>query len=352
MILIDEQTSTVCMARAPLRLGFAGGGTDVSPFCDLYGGCVINATISKHAYAKVKYLNEPKIVFNAADLGCQSVFDLEDNRLNCQKLPLHAAVYRRLIKDFNQNFRRPVELTTFCDAPIGSGLGSSSTLVVAMIKAFTELLDVMLDDNAVATLAYEIERHDCKLNGGRQDQFAAAFGGFNFMEFISGDRAVVTPLTLEDNVTRELEASLLLYHTGISRHSAEIIANQSENVENRDEESLAAMKSLKVECSVMKDALLRGDLRSFANCLKVSWEQKKKMSKLISNQTIDQIFTAAMSAGALAGKVSGAGGGGFMMFIVPIEDRKNLTKTLLEFGGEVDSCNFTNDGAVTWRQQQ
>lgn len=336
-------------ARAPLRLGLAGGGTDVSPYCDIHGGYVLNATLDRYAYAVIKTLNESVVRFIASDQQTEKVKAVSEPLVLNGKLDLHKAVYNHMIRYYNGNKAIPLELSTFCDAPAGSGLGSSSTLVVVMIRAFAELLNLPLDDYAIAHLAFKIERVDCGLQGGRQDQYSATFGGFNFMEFYSDDRAVINPLRVKNWIICELEASLVLFYTGISRESARIIADQSSNVKAGLADSLDAMHGIKREALVMKECLLRGDFEGIVGSMRQGWESKKRSAKTVSNAHIEGIYDAAINSGALAGKVSGAGGGGFMMFFVPPDKRMDVVRTLNRFEGQVSNCHFTKHGTQAWR---
>lgn len=341
--------STLVRARAPLRLGLAGGGTDVSPYCDMHGGYVLNATMDRYAYAVLKTLDEPTLKFAASDQQqehtCSPAVPLElDGHLN-----LHKAVYKRMIRDYNASEAIPLELTTFCDAPVGSGLGSSSTLVVVMIRAFAELLNLPLDDYTIAHLAFDIERVDCNLQGGRQDQYAATFGGFNFMEFYAENRAIINPLRIKNWIICELEASLVLFYTGVSRESARIIQDQSSNVKSGSVDAMEAMHGLKREALLMKECLLKGDFAGLVDSMRQGWVNKKRSAKTVSNPHIDEIYDAAVKAGALAGKVSGAGGGGFMMFFVPTDRRMDVIRTLGRYDGQVSNCHFTKHGTQAWR---
>jgi len=339
----------IIRARAPLRLGLAGGGTDVSPYCDTHGGYVLNATIDRYAYAVIKLLSEPVIRFAATDQQSEKVNALAVPLVLNGKLDLHKAVYNHMIQHYNGGKPIPLELSTFCDAPAGSGLGSSSTLVVVMIRAFAELLNLPLDDYAIAHLAFKIERVDCGLQGGRQDQYSATFGGFNFMEFYADERAVINPLRIKNWVLCELEASLVLFYTGVSRESAKIIADQSNNVTSGSTAAIEAMHGIKQEALVMKECLLRGDFTGIVDSMRAGWDSKKRSAKTVSNPLIDAIYDAVISAGALAGKVSGAGGGGFMMFFVPTERRMDVVRTLNQFEGQVSNCHFTKHGTQAWR---
>lgn len=341
--------SLIVRSRAPLRLGLAGGGTDVSPYCDIHGGYVLNAAIDRYAYAVIKTLDVPEVRFVATDQQVEKINAIgEPLELN-GKLDLHRSVYNHMIQQFNGGRPIPLELSTFCDAPAGSGLGSSSTLVVAMIRAFVELLNLPLDDYTIAQLAYKIERIDCGLQGGRQDQYSATFGGFNFMEFYADERTIVNPLRIKNWILCELEASLVLFFTGVSRESARIIADQSGNVKSGAENALEAMHSIKREAQVMKECLLRGDFEGVVESMHLGWESKKRSAKTVSNQHIDEIYESAIKSGALAGKVSGAGGGGFMLFFVPTERRMEVIRTLNQFNGQVSNCHFTKHGTQAWR---
>ena len=340
-------------SRAPLRLGIAGGGSDVSPYCDLYGGFVLNATIDMHAYCTIEPL-EPealaaqKVIFTAADRQehyesaalAKLAFD--------GVLDLHKAVYNRIVHQFNEGQPLPLKMTTHSDAPAGSGLGSSSTLVVAMVAAYVEWLKLPLGDYETARLAYEIERIDAGLSGGRQDTYAATFGGFNFIEFYDKERVVVNPLRIKNWMINELESSLVLYYTAISRKSAVVIDEQIKNIKSHSDDALEATHIIKKGAVAMKEAILKGNTRRMAELLGQSWEAKKRVAKGITSPTIDKAYEAAMQAGAYSGKVSGAGGGGFIMFMVYPEHKMNVMRALQALGGQVTRFHFTPHGTQSW----
>jgi D-glycero-alpha-D-manno-heptose-7-phosphate kinase len=238
-------------------------------------------------------------------------------------------------------------MVTHSDAPYGSGLGGSSTLVVAMVRAFAEWWGLPLGEYDVARLAFDIERVDAGLKGGKQDQYAAAFGGVNYMEFY-GDRVIVNPLRVKESILTELEASLLLCFTGRSRESAHIIEDQIANASKGHGESLEAMHRVKDDAREMKEALLMGQLARFAAILDRAWQNKKRMAGTITNPRIDELDSFARQNGARAGKVSGAGGGGFMMFFVDAMARHDLRLALEERGHRVLPVSFTSAGAAAW----
>jgi D-glycero-alpha-D-manno-heptose-7-phosphate kinase len=336
-------------ARAPLRIGLAGGGTDVSPYCDEFGGQVLNATIDKYAYAVIEPLDDGRLVFVASERGefWEGTAGAEVNG-ECN-LRLHRTVYNRIVRQFCNGRPPSVRLTTFSDAPAGSGLGSSSTLVVAMVAAFREMLALPLGEYELAQLAFEIERIDAGLAGGRQDHYAAAFGGVNFMEFFAEDRVIINPLRVKRWILSELEASSLLYFTGVSRESAHIIEEQREHARLHDKAALEAMHAVRREAVVMKEAVLRGNFDMLTRSLQEGWEAKKRTAARVSNAEIERVFEAALLAGAKAGKVSGAGGGGFIFLLVDPAKRAALSRVLVEQGGQVMNCHFTELGAQSWR---
>ncbi|SHM71974.1 D-glycero-alpha-D-manno-heptose-7-phosphate kinase [Chitinophaga jiangningensis] len=334
-------------SKAPLRIGLAGGGTDVSPYSDLYGGAILNATISLYARASIEPLTENKVIFESADrresLSYDAVYPLPlDGKLDILK-----GVVNRIFKDYGA-FPSGFRLTTYVDAPPGSGLGTSSTLVVGVVGAFAEWLKLPLGEYDLAHLAYSIEREDLQQAGGKQDQYAATFGGVNFMEFYAGDKVIVNPLRIKDVYLHELENNLVLFYTSTSRLSSSIISEQQKNVTDKNDDSIAAMHHLKEQAVMMKEALLRGTIDKIGEILDYGFEQKKKMAKGISNSQLDEIYEAARKAGASGGKISGAGGGGFMIFYCPKNTRFAVVDALNKFGGDVKRYHFTNNGVQTW----
>ncbi|MBK6836588.1 MAG: dehydrogenase [Bacteroidetes bacterium] len=337
----------IIRSKAPLRIGLAGGGTDVSPYSDLYGGAILNATIDLYAYASLEPLDNGKIEFCVDGTDkCYTTDSAKELEL-VDGFELFIGIYNRVIKQFNLeplSFR----LTSYVEAPQGSGLGTSSTIVVSLLGAFVEWLKLPLGNYDIAHLAYEIERVDLNMAGGKQDQYAATFGGFNFMEFLANDRVIVNPLALKPKVLFELEFNLLLYFTATQRLSAQIINDQVKNVESKNVGAIDAMHHLKEQAIMMKEHLLRGDLNKIGEVLHFGWQNKKQMAKSISNTLIDDIYTEALKNGATGGKISGAGGGGFMFFYCPAVTKIKVARSLEQFGGRVQSFKFTSQGLTTW----
>ena len=338
----------IIRSKAPLRLGLAGGGSDVSPYSDIYGGLILNATINLYAYCTIEETQDRKITINSYDADCHQSFPSASQLDIDGEASLIKGVYNRVVRDYHLtplSFR----ITTYNDAPAGSGLGTSSTMVVCILKAFIEWKSLPLGDYEIAKLAYEIERKDLMLSGGKQDQYAAAFGGFNYMEFLQNDIVIVNPLKIKRWVIDELEASMLLYFTGRSRSSAAIINEQQKNTQEKKSDAIEAMHRIKQSAIDTKLALLKGDIDTFADILREAWENKKKMASDITNPVIQQAMDVAMQAGAKAGKVSGAGGGGFIMFVVEPTRKKEVEEALKQLDGFVMPFNFSDGGAHGWK---
>ncbi len=338
----------IIRSKAPLRIGLAGGGTDVSPYSDIYGGCILNATINKYAYATIIPRRDGKIVMRAMDRKESVELDSESKLAIDGKLDLLKGVYNRIVKDYNHNAPLSFDLNTYVDAPPGSGLGSSSTLVVAIVGAFTEWLKLPLGEYDIAHLAYDIERKDLAMAGGKQDQYAATFGGWNFMEFYKDDKVIVNPLRIRPQYLQELEFNIVMYYTGTSRLSSTIIEAQSSNVQKKSDKSIEAMHNLKEQAYMMKEAILKGDLNRIGDILDYGWKNKKATASGVSNDVIDNIYESAMKAGATGGKISGAGGGGFMTYYCPGNTRYKVIEVLAAFGGEVHNLEFSKYGLTSW----
>ena len=337
----------IIRSKCPLRLGFAGGGTDLPVYSDVHGGCVLNATISLFVHCTLIPNKTGEIGFFAQDMGISEVLGSQAELPLSGDLSLFKGIYNRIIRDFNVG-PLSFNLYTYSDVASGSGLGGSSALVVAILSCFREWLNLPLGDHDIALLAYKIEREDLNIIGGAQDQYAATFGGFNFMEFSSEHRVIVNPLRVKSSVILELEESTLLYFTGVTRKAGQIEEEKSRVLNNS--ESLNAMHRLKEDAIMMKEFLLRGDIKSFSTTIQEAWLAKKAVSPIVSNDEIEKVFELGLDAGAISGKVSGAGGGGFMFFMVDPVQKLRLKNVMSQQMGRVLEFNFVNDGVRAWSQ--
>lgn len=337
----------IIRSKAPLRLGLAGGGSDVAPYSDIYGGAILNATISMYAYATIIPRDDNKIILHSIDNNESYTFNSTESLPIDGKLDLIKGIYNRIVKDYT---KKPVsfELSTYVDAPPGSGLGSSSTLATTVLGAFTEWLKLPLGEYDLAYLAYQIERIDLNMAGGKQDQYAATFGGVNFMEFYANDKVIVNPLRIKQEILNELAYNLVLYYTKKSRLSSIIIEKQRQNVINKKTSSVEAMHKIKEQAVLMKEILLKGNLTEIGKILDFGWQYKKQMAEDITNPELENIYNIAMNAGSTGGKISGAGGGGFMFFYCPGNTRHNVIEQLTRLGGYIKRYEFTNQGLTTW----
>jgi D-glycero-alpha-D-manno-heptose-7-phosphate kinase len=338
----------IIRSKAPLRLGLAGGGTDVSPFSDLYGGAVLNATINLYAHVSIIPRSDSKIIIRMEDQGIIQEYDATKGLWPVEgKGMLQKAVYNYMVRDYGLE-PHGFELSTYIDAPPGSGLGTSSTLTVALVGAFAEWLKLPMGEYDIAHLAYIIERHDLKLAGGKQDQYAAAFGGFNFMEFFADDKVIINPLRIQQDFIDELGNNFGLFYTQTSHESSEILKRQQNNVLSKNEKSIEAMHFIKTQAVSMKENLLLGKLDEIGCILKEGWIYKKRMAEGISTDLFEKIYETALAEGASGGKISGAGGGGFIFFYCPENTKYRVIEALKHHKCEVYPFQFTKQGLRTW----
>jgi D-glycero-alpha-D-manno-heptose-7-phosphate kinase len=328
-------------ARAPLRLSFCGGGTDVSPYPEEHGGMVLSATINQYAYASLRPRRDSKLTIASLDYDVVAKYDHPRRMRLDGNLDLIKVAVRAL------KVRRGADLWVHSDAPPGSGLGSSSTMVVALIGVLSKWLERPLSGYEIAELAYRIERVDLKLAGGRQDQYAATFGGFNFIEF-QKDATVVNPLRVEPDVIQELEYRMLLCYMGQTRQSAHIIERQTSAYREGKAPVVDALHRLKAETLEMKKALLLGKVDAVGELLHEAWENKKRLDESISNSRVDQLYRLARREGAIGGKMPGAGGGGYFLFLTRFDRKHRVASALEKRGGQVVPFQFEARGLRTW----
>ena len=331
-------------AKAPLRVSFAGGGTDVPPFPQAEGGCVLSATINKYAFGSLCPRDNGQIRIESLDFGLTVEYDIQTELVYDGKLDLAKAAIRNLGGQSCEGF----DLFLHTEVPPGSGLGSSSTLMVAVVGLLKEFKRLALTNYEIAKLAYTLERKELGIKGGLQDQYAATFGGFNFIEFFDS-RVIVNPLRISQDTINELEHNLLLCFTGGTRLSGSIIDDQTNRYQDGNEDTLSGLRSQKQLAVEMKNALLQARLDYFGDLLNTAWEFKKKMSPKISTSGIDELYDEARKAGALGGKIMGAGGGGFMLLYCRFERKHQIAERLKQMGAVLSEIAFENHGLQTWR---
>ena len=346
--------SKVVFAKAPLRMALAGGGTDLEPYWSKYGGVVLNATIDQYAYCKIEpcVCNHEKCwSFKSVDLGIEERHDFYSTPFMQGEyvdsdLQLLVNTYQYLTAKTD---RHPVKITTYVEAPPGSGLGSSSALVVALIAAIAEYHKIPLGEYDIADYAVDIERKICDMPGGKQDQFAAAFGGFNFTEFLQDGRTIVNPLRLNYKTQNMMELSTVLYYVGKPRKDSRVIENTSKGLVD-DEVVLNATHKIKEACIEYKRSLLTGDMKRISELMETYWRSKLETNPHVASPEILDAYEYALQNGATGAKISGAGGGGHMVLFTEFERRHELITALKEKEGRVVPFKFVKHGVDVWRQ--
>lgn len=340
-----QNSKRLIRCKAPLRISFAGGGTDVSPYCDERGGAVLNSTIDHFAYCTISPRSDNQATIRSLDYETIQKWKTGETLTYDGNLDLIKAVVNHF------NITEGFDMFLHCSAPPGSGLGSSSAVIVSIIGAVSEWLNESLNQYEIANLAYVLERKELKLSGGKQDQYAAVFGGFNFMEFNSS-RTLVTPLRVKTDILNELNYVMLLANTGKTRDSGNIIKSQTEGYINGNSKTAEALDNAKRLAEEMKNSLLKGEIRQMGELLNEAWMYKKNYTSNISNEYIDKIYDRALASGAVGGKISGAGGGGFMFFICDYDKKRDVARELTTLGANVVEYNFEKHGLQIWRFTQ
>jgi len=344
-------------AKTPLRISFAGGGTDVPPFPEREGGLVLNATISRYAYGTLVPGAGEKISIESVDFGMTTTYGIDAALDHDGKLDMAKAAIRNVEERYprrasdpadKRRFHQGFELFLHSNAPPGTGLGSSSAMAVTLIGLLKEFRHLQMNDYEIASLACTIEREDLGIRGGLQDQYVTTFGGFNLIEF-GADRVIVNPLRIAPDALLELEQCLLLCYTGVSRTADHIIDDQTQRFEEHNETALEGLRRQKVLAVEMKEALLERRLNDFGELLDEAWQAKKNMSSRISTDRIDEMYEEARRHGAIGGKVTGAGGGGYMLFYCDYRTKHRVAEAMLAMDARVEEFAFEQEGLRTWR---
>ena len=344
----------IIQAKAPLRVSFAGGGTDVPPFPQDEGGCVLSATINAFAYGMLETRDDGLIVIESEDYGIGTSIQSSDGIEYNGTLDLAKAAINVCVREWGLVDPFPgCKITLRCDVKPGTGLGSSSAMAVMLVGLLRGLscwatpYREKRGAHHTARLAHQIERKELGMPGGMQDQYAAAYGGLNLMHF--GNTVSVDPVKewFGHSVINELEGSLLLCDTGQTRHSGDVIEDQTRRYYEADQEALQGLRALKVLVGEMSEAVRRGELKHFGELLDRAWHEKKRMSDKITNQTIDAMYVHAIEAGALGGKINGAGGGGYLLLYCQPSKIDHVIEEMSSFG-PVNRVQLTMEGLQSW----
>ncbi|MEA1955417.1 MAG: sugar kinase [Campylobacterota bacterium] len=337
----NNKYKIISKAKSPVRISFAGGGTDLTNYFTQEDGVVLNSTINKFSHAILQQRDDEKIIINSNDfkikLEYNSITDIEYDG----KLDLIKAVIKLLNPEFG------FELITYSDVPTGSGLGGSAVILSAIIGAFNNFRINKLSSHDIAELAFQAERIELNLSGGWQDQYATVFGGFNFMEF-TNEENIINPLRISQEILNELEDSLILCYSGLNHNSSDIHDNQKENI-SKEKEFASIAKDIAYQ---MKSRLLKGKLDDFGELLDKAWQTKKNFSEKITTSFLDEIYDFALQNGAIGGKLLGAGGGGYFLFYVPTFKKLDLIDTLEQKGLKIDTVTFDNKGLKSWTTKE
>ncbi len=339
----------IIKSKAPLRIGLSGGGTDIENFSVKYGGLVINSAINLYVHTVIEEKRNKKIIFESLDLGKKIILK-SDLILDIDgKFDIYKSIYNFFIKKF---IKKPVSfhLKTYSDVPQGSGLGGSSTMIVSIIKAFAEWFKISLSKYDVAMIAYKIERKDLKLVGGVQDHFSASYGGFNYIEIKKKTNKIkIKPIKISNYMKNELSSKFLLLYTGISRGSEKIIESQISYIDKNQKKSIQAMIKMKKNTKNMRSYLMNDKkVKDIIKILKSNWLYKKKTGKGVSNLSVNKIIEKLYKLKSEAVKISGAGGGGFILIVTPTENIFNIKNNLKFTGISFFNFGFEDRGVHSW----
>lgn len=334
----------IIRAKAPLRISFAGGITDMPFYYMEHGGAVLSSTINRHAFVTVSPRPDNVVEIRSLDFDLSVKYHLDKEPVYDGVLDLAKAAIRRVIPGSN---RRGFDIFIQSDAPAGSGLGGSASLTLAIIGALAEFAKVTLDRYQMAELAYEVERHDLGISGGKQDQYQIAFGGFNLIEF-SKEGVVVNPLSMNRDIINELEYHLMLCYTGRTRLSAGLIDQQEKYYRQGRPETIEGLRNLHKLAYRMKDALLTGKLASFGGMLEEEWTTKVTVNPQVTNDWIEEMHNTALSSGAISGKLLGAGAGGYLLLFCEVGKKRAVREKLEKLGGQFAEFSFSECGLEVW----
>lgn len=327
------------IVRSPVRISFAGGGTDLPSYYERFGGAVVSAAINKHFYTVLQKRGDGKIQIISADLRTVETWeDIARMQVRGHALEIPLAV----LKEFGREIS--VNLFLASEIPPGTGLGSSASVCVNLTKILASYSHISLSKYELAERAFYIARSVLGRPVGKQDEYASAFGGLNFISFQPDGTTDVEPLNLEPELARELQSSLLLFFTGASHHSWSILEEQEKSARRGENNTVEYLHEIRNLTEPMKKALLGGELREFGLLLHEGWNIKKRLSSKISNDRIDELYNTAIRNGALGGKITGAGGGGFLLLFCPQHRHREVREALVGLGAREMGFEFDFQG--------
>lgn len=328
------------IARSPVRISFAGGGTDLPGYFERYGGAVLSTTINKYFYTILQKRSDDRIQVISSDLRVTETWE-DIGRMSVKgtslEIPLSA------LKEIG--FDSPVDMFLASEIPPGTGLGSSASVCVGVLKALTTYRNQTLSKHQLAEMSFQIASKTLGKPVGKQDEYASAFGGLNFITFNSDGSTTVDPLNLPSDLLAEFQSGLMLFFTGLSHHSWTILEEQQRMVKAPASDRLEFLHEIRAFADDARDALKAGDLAGFGELLHRGWEAKKRVSDKISNPHIDEMYRVARQNGALGGKITGAGGGGFLLLFSPPDAKKRVRAALQAMGIREMNFEFDFQGA-------
>jgi D-glycero-alpha-D-manno-heptose-7-phosphate kinase len=331
----------IIRSKAPFRISFGGGGTDVPPYCWEHDGAVLSTTIDKYAYVTITPNTTRTINIHSLDYRVKDSFEIGE-RLNYNG---NIDIVKAIINEFRVD--KGCDLLIHSDMPPGSGMGVSSAVTVALIGAFKDFSEIYKDTYEIAELAYHIEREELGMEGGYQDQYASAFGGLNYIEF--KEDIIVNPLRLRSEILNELQYRLLLCYTGDTRLSSGIQVDLVKRYKEKRRDSIEGMDNLKRIADEMKYTLLKGNLNGFGELLDQGWREKKRLSDKITNPRIDKLYEIAREGGAIGGKLLGAGSGGHLLLVCEYDKKLSVADKIKDHDVKIVDFGFDTKGLQIWR---
>jgi D-glycero-alpha-D-manno-heptose-7-phosphate kinase len=328
------------IVRSPVRISFGGGGTDLPAYYEQYGGAVLSTAINKYFYTILKKRNDGKIQVISSDLRVTETWrGITRMPLKQSDLEIPLAALKEVGCDI------AVDLFLASEIVAGTGLGSSASVCVGVLKTLATYLDLPFSKYELAERSFHIARNVLNKPVGKQDEYAAAFGGINFINFDRDGTTLVEPLALRSDLLREFQGSLMLFFTGAAHNSWKLLKEQERSTKQENGAAIDSLHEIRVLADRMREVLLKGDFKSFGAMLHEGWQAKKRISSQISNSTIDQAYEAALENGALGGKIAGAGGGGFLLLFCEEEHQENVRHALAQLGIREMAFELDFDGA-------